>query len=243
MGKLTNKVALVTGGNSGIGLATAKLFKEEGATVIVTARSADSLNKIQKEFGFDVFRADVGELSDLDNLYAYIKKQHGKLDILFANAAIGEGSLTAEATEAHFDSVFKTNVKGVYFTVAKALPLFAQGSSVVLNASVMSKLGRPGQSVYSATKAAVRSFARTWTAEIPVESVRFNVISPGLTNTPGLDKVGLTQEVKDYMATTIPIKRLSKPEEIAKAVLFLASSDSSYVAGAELFADGGVGQV
>jgi NAD(P)-dependent dehydrogenase (short-subunit alcohol dehydrogenase family) len=245
MGKLSNKVALITGGNSGIGLATAQLFKEEGATVIITAQSEKTREKAILEFGdrFDVVQADVSKMSDLDKLFAHIKNQYGKLDVLFANAGIGPTAMTSEVTEEYFESLFNTNVMGVYFSVAKALPFFNPGSAVVLNASVLSSLGRPGQSVYSATKAAVRSFARSWTSEIPIEKVRFNVVSPGLTNTSGLDKAGLTEEMKDNIATMIPIKRLAKPEEIAKAVLFLVSSDSSYIAGVEMYVDGGAGQI
>jgi NAD(P)-dependent dehydrogenase (short-subunit alcohol dehydrogenase family) len=245
MGKLSNKVALVTGGSSGIGLATAKLFKKEGAKLVITARTEESRDQVMSDYGdlFDIVVADVSRLSDLDKVYAHIKKQYGKLDVLFANAGVGQTAMTPDVTEEYFESIFKTNVMGVYFSVAKALPLFVPGSTVVLNASVLSSLGRPGQSVYSASKAAVRSFARSWTSEIPVDKVRFNVISPGLTNTPGLDKAGMTQEMKDGVATLIPIKRLSGPDEIASAVLFLVSSDSSYVAGVELFVDGGAGQI
>lgn len=245
MSKLSNKVALVTGGDSGIGLATAKLFKKEGATVVITSRTAEGREKAKAEFGdmFDVVQADVGKLADLDALYSHIKNKHGHLDVLFANAGVGPTALTTDATEEYFDSIMETNVKGVYFTVAKALPLFRAGSSVVLTASVLSVLGRPGQSVYSASKAAIRSFARTWTSEIPLDQVRFNVISPGLTNTPGLAKAGMTDEMKGQVATLIPMKRLSTPDEIASAALFLASSDSSYIAGIELFVDGGAGQI
>jgi NAD(P)-dependent dehydrogenase (short-subunit alcohol dehydrogenase family) len=247
--KLQNKIALVTGGNSGIGLATAKLFKEQGAQVVITARSAESYAKAKLELGahFDVVQTDVSSVPELIRLYAHIKEKYGRLDVLFANAGIAAFAPTAEASEEHFADQFNTNVKGLYFTVQKALPILAKGSTVVLNASVVSIKGFPGSSVYSATKAAVRSFARTWTAEIPVDQVRFNVLSPGPVETPIFDKLGMATEAKDamtaHMASTVPMKRFGKPEEMAKAVLFLASDDSSFVAGLDLFADGGFGQV
>lgn len=243
--KLQNKIALVTGGNSGIGLATAKLFKEQGAQVIITARSPETFSKTQKEYGahFDVVQADVSNKADLDRLYAHIKSKYGRLDVLFANAGIAAFSPTAEVNDEHFDSQFNTNVKGLYFTVQKALPILAKGSSVVLNASVVTQKGFPGSSVYSATKAAVRSFARTWSAEIPVDQVRFNVLSPGPIQTPIFDKMGMPEDQKNHMAQMLPIKRLGAPEEMANVALFLASSDSSFIVGAEIFADGGFGQV
>ncbi len=245
MGKLSNKVALITGGNSGIGLATAKLFREEGAKVIITARSKDTFEKAQKELGsyFDVVQTDVSKLEDLDRLYAHIKNKYGKFDILFANAGIATWSPTTETTPELFDNHFNTNVKGLYFGVAKALPLLNKGATVVLTSSVVSIKGFANNSVYSATKAAVRSFARTWTAEIPVDQVRFNVLSPGPIETPIQDKMGMTSEMKEGLAAMMPIKRQGTSEEMAKAALFLASSDSSYVVGADLFADGGFGQI
>lgn len=245
MGKLANKIALVTGGNSGIGLATAKLFKEEGAKVIVTARSKETFEKAQKELGsyFDVVQADVSKIDEIEKLYAHIKNKYGKFDILFANAGVAQFSPTLETSSDFFDNQFNTNVKGLYFTVAKALPHLNSGSSVVLNASVVSIKGFAGSSVYSATKAAVRSFARSWTAEIPVDQVRFNVVSPGPVETPIFDKMGMPKDQFEGMVSQLPIKRAGKPEELAKTVLFLASSDSSYVVGAELFADGGFGQI
>ncbi len=249
MGKLLNKVALITGGNSGIGLATAKLFKEQGATVVITARSKESFEKAQKELGslFDIVQTDVSQLSELDRLYTHIKAKHGKLDVLFANAGIAGFRPTSDVDGGYFDDQFNTNVKGLYFTVAKALPLLNDGSSVILNASVVSGKGLPGSSVYSATKAAVRSFARTWTAEIPSSKARFNVLSPGPIETPIMGKMGMSAEQKDaftnQIATTIPARRLGKPEEMATVALFLASSDSSYLHGADILADGGLGQV
>lgn len=245
MGKLTNKVALITGGNSGIGLATAKLFKEEGAKVIITARSKETFEKAQKELGahFDVIQTDVSKIEDLDRLYAHVKNKYGKFDILFANAGIANWSPTVETTPEFFDNHFNTNVRGLYFSVAKALPLLNKGSTVVLTSSVVSIKGFANSSVYSATKAAVRSFARSWTAEIPVDQVRFNVLSPGPIETPIQDKMGMTAETKQGLAALVPIKRQGTADEMAKAALFLASSDSSYVVGADLFADGGFGQI
>lgn len=245
MGKLSNKVALVTGGNSGIGLSTAKLFREEGAKVIITARSKETYEKAQKEYGnvFDIVQADVSKAEDLDRLYAHVQKKYGKFDVLFANAGIAHFAPSTESTPEFFDNHFNTNVKGLFFTVTKALPLLNAGSAVVLTGSVVSQKGFPGSSVYSATKAAVRNFARTWTAEIPVDQVRFNVLSPGPIETPIFDKAGMNHDQVAGMASMTPMKRLGQPDEMAKAALFLASSDSSYVAGADLFADGGFGQI
>jgi NAD(P)-dependent dehydrogenase (short-subunit alcohol dehydrogenase family) len=245
MSKLANKVALVTGGNSGIGLATAKLFKEQGAQVIITARSNETYAKAKAEFGsvFDVVQADVSKVNDLDQLFTHIKSKYGKFDVLFANAGVAAFIPTAEVTPEIFDNQFNTNVKGLYFTVAKALPLLNKGSSVVLTASIVASKGFNGSSVYSATKAAVRNFARSWTAEFPVSDVRFNVLSPGPIDTPIFDKMGLPQEASHGLGETTPIKRLGRADEMAKAALFLASDDSSYVVGAELMADGGLGQI
>lgn len=245
MSKLINKVALVTGGNSGIGLATARLFKEQGARVIITARSKETFEKASKELGdlFDVVKVDVSKMEELDGLYTHIKSKYGKLDVLFANAGVAQFAPTTESGPDLFDNQFNTNVKGLYFTVTKALPVLAEGSAVILTSSVASMKGLPGASVYGATKAAVRSFARTWTAEIPVAQVRFNVLSPGPIETPILDKIGMNQESRDAFASSLPIKRLGSPEEMANIALFLASSDSSFIAGAEIFADGGLGQI
>lgn len=245
MTKLANKVALVTGGNSGIGLATAKLFKEQGARVIITARSNETYAKAKAEYGslFDVVQADVSNVTELDRLYAHIKATYGKFDVLFANAGVAIFAPTTEVTPEFFDNQFNTNVKGLYFTVAKALPLLNPGSSVVLTASVVASKGFAGSSVYSATKAAVRNFARSWTAEIPVSDVRFNVLSPGPIETPIFDKMGLPEGAAHAFGDSTSIKRLGRADEMAKAALFLASDDSSYVVGAELMADGGLGQV
>jgi NAD(P)-dependent dehydrogenase (short-subunit alcohol dehydrogenase family) len=248
MNKLNGKIALVTGGNSGMGLATAKLLREEGAKVIITARSNETFKKAQTEYGkvFDVVQTDVSKPEELDRLYAHIKTKHGGLDVVFANAGIAKFVPTAQTDTALFDEQFNTNVRGLYFTVAKALPLLRKGSTVILNASVIATKGSPGASVYAATKAAVRSFARSWTAEIPVDQVRFNVISPGPIETPIFEKSLTKEQIKgftDDITQRVPAKRLGQPEEIASAVLFLASSDSSYMAGGDLVIDGGYGQV
>lgn len=249
MSKLANKVALITGGNSGIGLATAKLYKEQGAKVIITARSHETFQKASNEYGshFDVVQADVSKVAEIEGLYAHIKSKYGKIDILFANAGVAIFSPTSEVTPEFFDNQFDTNVKGLYFTVAKALPLLNKGSSVILNASVVANKGFAGASVYSATKAAVRNFARAWTAEIPVSDVRFNVISPGPIETPIYDKLGMDANGKDaftaHMESVLPIKRFGRADEIAKVALFLASDDSSYIVGADIGVDGGFGQV
>lgn len=249
MKKLENKVALITGGNSGIGLATAKLFKDQGAKVIITARSKQTFEGTQKEYGhfFDVVQTDISKNDELDRLYNHIKSKYGSLDVLFANAGVALFTPTTEVDEPFFDNQFNTNVKGLFFTVAKALPLLNKGSSVVLNASVVASKGMAGASVYAATKAAVRSFARTWTAEIPVENARFNVLSPGPIDTPIYGKLGMPADqlgaFAEQIKATLPAKRFGSSEEMAKVALFLASSDSSFICGAEIFADGGFGQV
>jgi NAD(P)-dependent dehydrogenase (short-subunit alcohol dehydrogenase family) len=249
MKKLENKIALVTGGNSGIGLATAQLYKEQGAKVIITASSAETYAKAQQELGtqFDIVQTNVSKLSELDRLYSHIKTKYGKIDVLFANAGIAAFRPTSDVDEAFFDSQFGTNVKGLYFTVAKALPLLNDGSSVILNASVVAIKGFAGSSVYSATKAAVRNLARTWTAEIPSSKARFNVLSPGPIETPIMGKMGLPpQQQEEFFANiknTSPAKRMGTPREMANVALFLASSDSSYILGADILADGGLGQI
>jgi NAD(P)-dependent dehydrogenase (short-subunit alcohol dehydrogenase family) len=247
--KLEGKVALITGGNSGIGLATAKLFKDQGAKVIVTARSQETYEKAQKEIGahFDVVKADVSQLGELDSLYKHIKAKYGTLNILFANAGVALFRPTTESEPDFFDTQFNTNVKGLYYTVQKALPLLAQGSTVVLNSSVVNAKGMAGASVYAATKAAVRSFARSWTAEIPVSQARFNVLSPGPIETPIYAKMGMPAEavkaLGDQMIAVVPAHRFGSADEMAKVALFLASDDSSYICGADISADGGFGQV
>src|SRR4051794_3587521 len=247
--KLEGKIALITGGSSGIGLATAKRFVAEGAQVVITGRRKETVEAAAKEIGSAArgVQADASNLQDLDRLYAQIKDQHGRLDILFANAGIGELATIDQITEAHFDKIFDTNVKGVVFTVQKALPLIPDGGTIVLNASIVSIKGMPAFGVYSSTKAAIRSFARTWTNELKTRQIRVNVVSPGPIDTPGVD--GLAQDaeqakqIKAGLASQVPLGRMGHADEIAKAVVFLASDDSSYVAGVELFVDGGMVQV
>ena len=233
--------------NRAVGLATAQLFVAQGAKVIITASSPDSHKKAKTELagsGLDIVQCDVSVLKQLDALYAYIKKTYPQgLDVLFANAGVFTPKPTAEVDETFYDRIMDINVKGVYFTVQKALPVLNKGSSVIINASAVSTKGFPGFSVYSATKAAVRKFARTRTAEIPPSQTRFNVLSPGYTITPIFGKVGVTQEAQDGAAQTVPMKRFGTAEEIASAALFLASSDSSYMAGADLVVDGGIAQI
>lgn len=247
--KLKGKVAVVTGGNSGIGLATAKTFLEQGAKVIITARSKDTFAKAKAEYGnhFDVIQTDISKVEDLNRLFSEVKSKYGGIDVLFANAGVALFKPTTEVDTDFFDNQFNTNVRGLYFTVAKALPLMKDGSSVILNASVVSVKGIAGASVYSATKAAVRSFARSWTAEIPVSKVRFNVLSPGPIETPIYGKMGMAPAdvtaFGEHMMTQVPAKRFGSAQEMANIALFLASSDSSYIAGADIMADGGFSQV
>lgn len=249
MKKLQNKTALITGGNSGIGLETAKLFKEQGAQVIITASSDDSYQSALKEFGgiFDIVKVDVNSPEQLDNLYGHIKSKYAKLDILFANAGIGGFCPLDQISPEHFDAIFNTNVKGLLFSIQKALPLLAKGSSVIVTSSTLHSKGSAGSTVYSATKAAVRSFVRTWSNEIPVEQVRFNILSPGPIHTPIWNKMGLSDESKkefsEQIIKTIPAKRFGTSQEIAKTALFLASDDSSYIVGADISADGGFSNV
>ncbi len=243
MGKLDGKVAVVTGGTSGIGLATARRFAAEGAHVFITGRRKPELDAAVKAIGSRAtgVQGDVSNLADLDRLYAAIKEQKGRVDVLFANAGGGEFAPLGAITEEHFDKTFNSNVKGLLFTVQKALPLLPEGASIILNASITSSKGTPAFSVYSATKAAVRSFARSFTVDLKDRKIRVNAISPGPIDTPGLG--GLGDEVKKGLAAAVPMGRLGKPDEIAKAVVFLASDDSSYVTGIELFVDGGMAQI
>jgi NAD(P)-dependent dehydrogenase (short-subunit alcohol dehydrogenase family) len=248
-GKLDNKVAVITGGNSGIGLATAKRFVAEGAYVFITGRRQAQLDAAVKEIGNNVtaVQGDVANLADLDRLYAAVKVKKGRIDILFANAGIGELVPLEEITESHFDKTFNTNVKGLLFSVQKALPLMPDGASIILNASIVASTGNPSFSVYSATKAAIRSFARNWILDLKERKIRVNAISPGPINTPGLDGLGQTagvgDQLKESLLASVPLGRLGTPDEIAKAVVFLASDDSSYVTGTELFVDGGAAQI
>ncbi len=246
MKNLEGKIALITGGNSGIGLATAKRFASEGAYVFITGRRAPELAAAVKEIGRNVtgVQGDVANLDDLDRLYAQIKREKGKLDIVFANAGGAKFAPLGEITEEHYDALFNSNVKGLLFTVQKALPLLADGASIILNASVVaSRAIAPEWSVYSATKAAVRSFARTWTTDLKHRRIRVNAVSPGYTDTPPWHAMEAAEEQMKVIANSVPLGRFGTPDEIAKAVVFLASDDSSYVTGTELFVDGGVAQV
>jgi NAD(P)-dependent dehydrogenase (short-subunit alcohol dehydrogenase family) len=246
-GKLDRKIAVITGGNSGIGLATAKRFVTEGAYVFITGRRQAELDAAMEEIGENVtaVQGDVAELADLDELYDIVKRTAGRVDIVFANAGAAELAPFGEITEEHFDRIFGTNVKGLLFTVQKALPLMPEGGSIILNASITASKGLRAWSVYSATKAALRSFARTWTADLKGRHIRVNAISPGYIDTPGLNGVmgPLAEQSKEMLSTGVPLGRFGTPDEIAKAVVFLASDDSSYMTGAELFVDGGVAQV
>jgi NAD(P)-dependent dehydrogenase (short-subunit alcohol dehydrogenase family) len=248
--KLEGKIALVTGGSTGIGLATAQRFVAEGAYVFITGRRQPELDAAVKTIGSNVtaVQADASKLDDLDRLYAQIKQEKGQLDVVFANAGGGEFMPIGAITEEHFDKTFNTNVKGLLFTVQKALPLFPEaGGSIILNASIVSIKGMPAFSVYSATKAAVRSFARSWTVDLKGKGIRVNVISPGPIETPAIDGLVKTKEERDAflagMAAGVPLGRVGQPDEIAKVAVFLASDDSSYVQGIELFVDGGMAQI
>jgi NAD(P)-dependent dehydrogenase (short-subunit alcohol dehydrogenase family) len=249
MGKLEGKIALVTGGTSGIGLATAKAFAREGAFVFITGRRGAELAAAVKAIGTSAVgvQGDAAKLADLDRLFAQIKDQRGRLDALFANAGVARYAPLGAISEELFDATFAVNVKGVVFTVQKALPLMPDGAAIVLNASFVGSKGLPENSVYSATKAAVRSFARTWTTDLKARRIRVNAISPGTIDTPGLNELlassAAGEQRRKMIPNAVPLGRFGTPEEIAKAVVFLASDDASYITGAELFVDGGLGQV
>src|SRR5438128_5880261 len=249
MGSLEGKIALITGGNSGIGLATAKAFVNEGAYVFITGRRDPELAAAVKEIGGNVsgVRSDASNLGDLDRLFVQIKREKGKIDVVFANAGTASFASLGNITEEHFDSIFDINVKGLLFTVQKALPLMPDGASIILNASIVGSKGLATNSVYSATKAAVRSFARTWTTDLKGRRIRVNAISPGLIDTPGLNELLASSETGQQRAkmvsSAVPLGRFGTPDEVAKLVTFLASDDSSYITGAELFVDGGMAQV
>jgi NAD(P)-dependent dehydrogenase (short-subunit alcohol dehydrogenase family) len=249
-GKLEGKIALVTGGSSGIGLATAQSFVKEGAYVYITGRRQAELDKAVKTIGgaqVKAVRADASNLADLDKLFAQIKQEKGRVDVVFANAGVGSFAPLGAITEEHYDQIFNTNVKGLLFTVQKALPLIPDGGSVILNASVAGSKGLAAFSVYSATKAAVRSFARSWTVDLKERKIRVNVISPGPIETPILDGLAETAEgrqgIVDHLTAMVPLGRMGRPDEIGKTAVFLASDDASFIAGAELFVDGGTAQV
>jgi NAD(P)-dependent dehydrogenase (short-subunit alcohol dehydrogenase family) len=247
-GKLKGRIALVTGGTSGIGLATAKRFVAEGAYVFITGRREKELASAVKSIGERVtgVQGDVSQIGDLERLFAQIKQEKGRLDIVFANAGTAKYAPLGEITEEFFDSIFNVNVKGLLFTVQKALPLLKDGASIVLCASVVASKGLPSNSVYSAT-AAVRSFARTWATDLRSRRIRVNAVSPGSTDTPGLcELLGSSetgQQRLKMISNVVPLGRLGKPDEIANAVVFLASDDASYITGAELFVDGGFAQI
>jgi NAD(P)-dependent dehydrogenase (short-subunit alcohol dehydrogenase family) len=249
MAKLDGKTALITGGTSGIGLATAKQFVNEGAYVYITGRRAQELAAAVKEIDRNVtgVQGDMSNLADLDRLFAQVEREKGRLDVVFANAGIAQYAPLGKITEEHYDSIFDVNVKGLLFTVQKALPLMPDGGSIILNASIVASKGLPANSVYSATKAAVRSFARTWTTDLKDRHIRVNAVSPGPILTPGLhdlvDSTGAGEQRLKMLSSTVPLGRLGAPSEIAKAVVFLASDDSSYITGTELFVDGGMAQV
>jgi NAD(P)-dependent dehydrogenase (short-subunit alcohol dehydrogenase family) len=241
--KLEGKTAVITGGAEGIGLATAKLFVQEGAYVFITGRRQKELDAAVKEIGGNVsgIQGDIAQLADLDRLYQTVSKVKGRIDIVFANAGVGEVVPIGEVTAEHFDKLFNINVRGTLFTVQKALPLLNDGSSIILNGSVASVKGTAGFGVYGASKAAIRSFVRTWTTDLKERRIRSNVVSPGPINTPLLNRQ--SPKMIARIASTIPMGRLGEPEEVAKVALFLASDDSSFVTGIELFVDGGRAQV
>ncbi len=249
MGKLDGKIALITGGSDGIGLATAKEFVAEGAYVFITGRRKEVLDAAVKQIGKNVkaIQADSSKLDDLDNVYKIIKQEKGKLDVLFANAGISSAMPLESITEEFYNNLFDINVKGVLFTVQKALPILNDGASIILNASFVSIKGGTASSVYFATKAAVRSFARTWCVDLKDRKIRVNAISPGPIDTPLMHNIGSTKEISksivDKIVGMTVMGRLGQPIEIAKSVVFLASDDSSYITGIELFVDGGAGQI
>lgn len=242
--KLENKVAVITGATSGMALATAKLFVAEGAYVYITGRRQEQLDAAVKAIGSNVtgVQGDSGNLADLDRLFETVKKEKGRIDVLYASAGVGHWTETIETiTPEEYTRVFDVNVKGTIFTVQKALPLLSEGASIIMTGSIAGVKGLPGMGVYSASKAALRSFARTWTLELQSRKIRVNVISPGSIDTATFD--GISQEVRDVFTSKIPMGRFGESEEIASTALFLASSDSSYITGAELFVDGGLAQV
>jgi NAD(P)-dependent dehydrogenase (short-subunit alcohol dehydrogenase family) len=247
MNRLKGKIALVTGGNGGIGLATAKRFVAEGATVFISGRRQKELDSAVREIGAGVIaiQGDIANLTDLDRMFATIRERSGRLDILFANAGIGEFVPLGQITEEHFDRIFGVNVKGTVFTVQKALPLMGDGGAIVINGSMVSVKGMAAFSVYAATKAALRSFARTWCADLKGRGIRINVVSPGTVITPGYKALGDAQinQIIEGVAATAPLGRVGTTDEIASAVVFLASDESSYMTGADLFVDGGAAQV
>jgi NAD(P)-dependent dehydrogenase (short-subunit alcohol dehydrogenase family) len=249
MGRLEDKVAVVTGGNSGIGLATAKEFKEQGARVVITGRDQQTLDEAKRDLGGDVLavRSDASSLTDIDKLFAVVKEKFGRIDVLFINAGVGKFVPLESVTEEFFDSIMDINFKGAYFTIQKALPLLNDNASIVLNASINAYIGMPNSSVYAASKAALITLARTLSAELVDRGIRVNVVSPGPVETPIFGKLGMPAEALDetlkYIKAQVPMKRFGRPEEIAKTVLFLSSDDSSFLLGTEIVADGGMSQL
>ncbi|MFL6346389.1 MAG: SDR family NAD(P)-dependent oxidoreductase [Nitrososphaeraceae archaeon] len=249
--RLDGKIAVITGGNSGIGLATAQRFVDEGAYVFITGRRQSELDAAVKQIGKNNnvtgVQGDVSNIADLDRLYDRVKQQKGRIDVLFANAGIIELAPLGSITESHFDKIFNINVKGLLFTVQKALPLFQDGGSIILTGSIGGSKGYEGSNVYSATKAAIRSFARSWTVDMKQRKIRVNVISPGVIDTPMTSSMvqseELGEQLKTNLVSAVPLGRMGNPNEVAKAVSFLASDDSSYVTGTELFVDGGMAQI
>jgi NAD(P)-dependent dehydrogenase (short-subunit alcohol dehydrogenase family) len=249
MARLEGKVAVVTGGNSGIGLATAKRFQEEGAKVAISGRSRETLDEAVRTIGNGVLavQADVAKLADIDKLYAEVSQKLGKIDVLFVNAGVAKFASLAETSESTYDEQFDINIKGAYFTIQKALPLLNDGASIILNTSVADRQGTVGASAYSATKAALRSLARTAAAELVGRGIRVNAVAPGPIVTPIFGRTGLPQQAIDEFAkevvAKVPMKRFGQPEEVAGAVAFLASQDASYITGVEINVDGGAGQI
>jgi NAD(P)-dependent dehydrogenase (short-subunit alcohol dehydrogenase family) len=249
MGRLTGKVALITGGNSGIGLATAKEFSEQGARVVITGRDKETLDLAKREIGGDILAisSDTGSLAEIDKLFTQVQEEVGKIDVLFINAGLGKFVAIGDVTEEHFDQIMDVNFKGAYFTIQKALPLLNDNASIILNSSIAAHRGLPSSSVYSASKAAVLSLARTISTDLLSRGIRVNAISPGPISTPIFGRQDLPdaviEETKKNFAAAIPMKRMGQPEEIAKTALFLASSDSSFLLGTEIVVDGGMSQL
>src|SRR5437868_11411262 len=249
MSRLEGKVAVVTGGNSGIGLATAQRLQEEGAKVVIAGRSRKTLDEAVKTIGNGVVavQGDVAKLTDVDKLYAEVSQKLGKIDVLFVNAGVAKFAPFAETSESTYDENFDINIKGAYFTIQKALPFLNDGASIILNTSVVDRKGSPGTSAYAATKAALRSLARTAAGELAERGIRVNTVAPGPIVTPIFGRTGLPKEAADAFASDLlsklPLKRFGQPEEVASTVAFLASQDASYITGVEINVDGGLGQI